>query len=278
MASIEGTLLGGRYRVGPIIGRGGMSVVHAGEDLLLSRPVALKLILGAQSRELGERLFREGRAAARTNHPALVTIFDFGTDEDTALDYLVMELLEGEDLRARLLQRRVIPVTQAIAIAIDVADALVDVHGAGIVHRDLKPANVFLARRGLRIDEVKLLDFGVAKQVDLETLTVTGQSVGTLAYMAPEQVASSRHVDPRSDLYALGVLLHECLTGTLPHPSRSLDDVVQRVWNDESPRLSVSAELPDALATIVERCLQPRAEQRYASARELRDALLRLGR
>jgi eukaryotic-like serine/threonine-protein kinase len=273
-ADIEGALIAGRYRVGAVIGSGAMSIVREAIDLRLSRRVALKLIQHGPSLELAERLFREAKAAARANHPAIVTVFGYGTDHDTGLHYLAMERLLGEDLATRLLRSGRLPLPDALRIGADVADALASVHEAGVVHRDLKPANVFLASYGRRVDEVKLLDFGVARQFDLQTLTATGEIVGTLAYMAPEQLMDPKRVDPRSDIYALGVMMFESLVGRLPYTATGLGELAQRVMTEDGPRPeSIEVELPPDVVQLLIRCLRRLPRDRFASARALCDAM-----
>jgi serine/threonine protein kinase len=273
--TIEGSLFAGRYRMGPVIGRGGMSIVHAAEDARLGRPVAIKLINSEQSLVLTERLFREAKAAARACHPAVVTVFGFGTDEATGRDYLAMERLLGEDLGARVARQGCLPIADVMRFGTEIADALAHVHEAGVVHRDVKPSNVYLAQRGLRVDEVKLLDFGIAKQLDLQTLTATGQIIGTRAYMAPEQIVDPRRVDPRSDIYALGMVLLECLIGRLPYRPDTVADLVSRVMIDDGPPLDeLCADGPGPLVDILSRCLRRRASERFASARALCDSLI----
>jgi serine/threonine-protein kinase len=277
-ASLEGMLLDGRYRIGAVIGAGNMSIVREAEDLRLSRPVAVKFIRHGNSDELTERLFREAKAAARTDHPAVVTVFGYGTDDEHGLHYLVMERLHGEDLAARLARVGRMPLSAALRLAAEIADALDYVHRAGVVHRDLKPANVFLARRGLRVDEVKLLDFGVARQLDLQTLTASGEVVGTLAYMAPEQISDPRSVGPHSDVYTLGALLHECLTGRLPYAARSMGDLALRVMRAEDLAIDLSEiSAPEAVAELIGCCLRREPARRIASARELCERLLLVG-
>jgi serine/threonine-protein kinase len=151
------------------------------------------------------------------------------------------------------------------------------VHAAGVVHRDLKPSNLFLARRGRRIDQLTLLDFGVAKLVDLPSLTTTGQVYGTPMYMAPEQLKDSKHVDARSDLYALGAVLLECVTGTVPFPQLNAAHLVSEIVFGASPTVDgLRADLPHTLAQVIKRCLQKRAIDRYQNALAVIDALASL--
>ncbi len=270
-SSIEGLLLAGRYRLGQALGSGGMSVVYEAEDLRLSRRVAVKLLkAGGAEPALAERLFREAKAAARAEHPAVITVYGYGSDDETGLDYLVMERLEGESLAARIARDAPLDVAWVVRLGAELADALAHVHAAGVIHRDLKPANVFLARRGLRVDELKLLDFGIARQLDLHTLTAPGQVLGTLRYMAPEQLRDPKRIDARADLYALGVLLFECLCGRLP------DDVGTGAELGRPELWTHARAVPPALQVIVSRCLALDPSDRFADGRHVCDLLLAL--
>jgi serine/threonine-protein kinase len=269
---VEGSLFSGRYIVGPVLGRGGMSVVREAEDVRMSRRVALKFVRHEQSPELTERLFREAKAAARSNHPSVVMVFDYGTDESTGLDYLVMERLEGEDLAARITRLTLLPTAAVVQLGAEVADVLAHVHAAGVIHRDLKPSNVFVTMRDGR-EAVKLLDFGLAKQFDLHSLTGTGEVLGSVAYMAPEQIMDSKRVDARSDVFSLGVLLLECATGRLPYRVRTAQDLMKRVLFDAAPP-ELLGTLDVSLRDIVSRCLKRKPSDRYKDAGALRDALM----
>ena len=275
--TMEGMLLDGRYRVGARIGSGGMSVVHQAEDLRLSRKIALKLIEGSSSDALVERLFREARAAARADHPAVVTVFAYGTDAATGLHYLAMERLEGEDLAARIARERPLPIEFVLRLGAEIADALAAVHATGVVHRDLKPSNIFLARRGMRVDDVKLLDFGVAKQLDLQTLTAPGAG-DRHARVHGARAAARREAGRQRarDLYALGAVLFECLVGQAAvQGQQHHGDHVRRSCTTSrtgSRRLAPTCR-PD-VAAIIERCMSRRMRDRYASALQLQEALL----
>ncbi|HEX5658853.1 MAG TPA: serine/threonine-protein kinase [Polyangiales bacterium] len=276
---LEGTLLDGRYRLGAALGSGGMSVVFEAEDLRLLRTVAIKVIRGTSSSTLVERLFREAKAAARADHPAVITVYGYGSDQTSGLDYLVLERLRGSDLATRILEAGPLPIELVVRVGIETADALAAVHDAGVVHRDLKPANIFLARRGKRIDEVKLLDFGTAKHIDMQTLTTPGQVLGTLAYMPPEQMRDSKHVDTRVDIYALGVTLYECLAGKLPFVRGSGAELAAAMIlgvAEITPVRQLRGEVSHALAAIVERCMQRKPSDRFPSARALGSALTAL--
>jgi eukaryotic-like serine/threonine-protein kinase len=273
--TLEGMLLDGQYRMGTVIGRGGMSVVYEAEDLRLARRVAIKVLRGDHSELAAERLFREAKAAARAEHPAVVTVFGYGSDETCGIDYLVMERLRGEDLATRITRNGRLAAPIATELGVEIADALAHVHAAGVLHRDLKPENIFLADRGLRAEEIKLLDFGVAKHLDMQTLTEPGQLVGTLRYMAPEQLNGMKHVDARCDVYSLGVVLYECLAGRPPYPSGNpLQLAGFIVTGQTAPLRDLQLDLPAPLCAVVERCLQLRPTDRYGSARQVCSALI----
>ncbi|HET8932251.1 MAG TPA: serine/threonine-protein kinase [Polyangiales bacterium] len=273
-----GTVLDGRYRIHALLGMGGMGQVYAAEDLRLGRQVAVKVVRQIHDEQmLGERLFREAKAAARAEHPAVVTAFGYGTDPDLSADYFVMERLHGETVGQRIDSVGPLPIALVLRIAIETCDALIAVHDAGVIHRDLKPNNIFLASRGQRTDEIKLLDFGVAKQLNLQTLTATGQIWGTPTYMAPEQLADSKRVDPRCDLYSLGVVLYECLTGKLPFTGSNVLALTLAVMQGADHDLRAQrADVPAELAAIVERCMRKERDERFAEARALYRALGRV--
>src|SRR5262245_61252101 len=195
----------GKYQIVEQIGRGGMGSVYKAHDPLLKRPVALKVISSNVdvTDELRARFFREARACAQLNHPNIITIFDMGEDQGRL--FIVMEYLEGEELREVIANRRELPLEEKLALMTQVCDGLGYAHQKGIVHRDVKPGNIFVLRNGL----VKILDFGVARLATSEGLTRTGLVVGTLRYMAPEQARGLG--DPRSDMFSAGALFYELL-------------------------------------------------------------------
>jgi eukaryotic-like serine/threonine-protein kinase len=273
-----GSVLDGRYRVHTLLGQGGMGCVYAAEDLQLGRCVAIKVVPDAgEDLTAGERLFREAKAAARAEHPAVITAYGYGSDPELGVDYFVMERLLGETVGQRIERLGPLPLPLVMRIAIETTDALIAVHAAGVIHRDLKPSNIFLTARGQRVDDIKLLDFGVAKQLNLETLTKTGQVYGTPMYMAPEQLSDSKRVDARSDLYALGAVLFECLAGTPPFEAPGmLALALEVVYGREPNVLAKRRDAPEALAAIVNKCLKKRREDRFMDAREVYLALGRL--
>jgi eukaryotic-like serine/threonine-protein kinase len=279
-SDLQGVLLDGRYRLGARLGSGGMSMVYEAEDLRLLRTVAIKVIRGQRSHTLVERLFREAKAASRADHPAVITVYGYGTDVASQLDYLVLERLRGCDLATRIAEQQRLSVELVLRVGLATSDALAAVHAAGVVHRDLKPANIYLSKRGMRVDEVKLLDFGTAKHFDLQTLTAPGQVLGTMAYMPPEQIRDSKHVDGRVDIYALGVSLYECLTGALPFTQHSAAELAAAVLLGVAelvPLREVRPDLPDGLVVLIERCMQRKPSDRFPSAAALHQALAALG-
>ena len=218
----NGRLLDGRYRLGTLLGVGGVAEVYRALDERLHRGVAVKLFRG----DVADQLHRhedEMRTLARLNHPSLVTVFDAGTDEMTQRPYLVMELVEGSTLSDQLRLGPLTPVRTA-EIGGAVADALAYVHGQGLVHRDVKPANVLISAGG----RVHLADFGIARLVDSAHVTATGDVLGTPAYFAPEQV-SGEPVGPPADVYSLGLILLECLTGRREYDGTSLETAMARL-------------------------------------------------
>ncbi|HMF82304.1 MAG TPA: protein kinase, partial [Acidimicrobiia bacterium] len=206
--TVAGRILGGRYRLDRELARGGMATVWVAEDPLLSRRVAVKLLLPqlAVDDALRVRFRNEAIAAAKLTHPGIVATYDTGDDDGTA--YIVMELVEGTTLRRVIDERERLPVRDAVDISSQVADALEHAHRQGLVHRDIKPANVLVQPDG----RVKVTDFGIAKAAGGDDLTRTGTVVGTARYLAPEQV-NGHPVDGRADVYALGLILYEMLAG-----------------------------------------------------------------
>jgi beta-lactam-binding protein with PASTA domain len=250
--ALLGVLLDGRYRLDSTIARGGMATVYAGTDSRLDRPVAVKVMRPAlaQDPDFVERFAREARAAARLSSPEVVAVFDQGTDAATGTAYLVMERVSGGTLRDVLRERGALPPAQALDLLEPVLRALAAAHAAGLVHRDVKPENVLLSTDG----HVKVADFGLARAIETSTLTAThGLLIGTVAYLAPEQVEHGR-TDTRTDVYAAGVLLWELLTGTQPYSSDSPMTVAYRhVHEDVPPPGEVVEGIPAALDDLVVR-------------------------
>ena len=265
MADVELTQLG-RYRIIAELGRGAMGVVYRAEDPMLDRTVAIKtILLAADSTDRAEyeaRFYQEAKAAGRLSHPGIITIHDIGREGDMA--YMAMEMLEGTDLRTRMSQGR-IPVPHAIDIAEQVAEGLAFAHERGVIHRDVKPGNIMI----LGGDRVKILDFGIARMRVSDLKTQTGVLLGTPKYMSPEQVAG-HPVDQRSDIFSLGIVLYEMLTGTTPF---SGSDTTQLMYNVASsshvPPSRINSKVPAILDLIVAKALEKDADARYQDADEL---------
>jgi hypothetical protein len=273
------------YSLECLLGEGGMGVVYRALDTKLHRLVALKVLPSELTSDASrkQRFLQEARLAARINHPSIAQIFD--VDEHEGVTFIAMELVEGKTVRQSIEDREV-DLLGAIDIAIQVTDGLAKAHELGIVHRDIKPANIMLTRDG----QSKILDFGLAKLLDTTSgapvagvtqvahTTIPGVVMGTAAYMSPEQVRGVQ-VDPRSDLFSVGVLLFEMTTGQSPFQRDSFMDSMHAVAFDVPPLMrSVRPHVPDELQRIVSSCLQKRAEDRYASARLLCEDLRRLRR
>jgi non-specific serine/threonine protein kinase len=276
-ASVTGELIS-HYRVGQRLGGGGMGEVYLAEDTRLGRQVALKFLSPALAAdpESRDRLLQEARAASALRSPNIAVTYDI--DEHRGSTFIVMEYVGGELLSSRL-ARGPIPIVEALEIAAQVADALDEAHGRGIVHRDIKSANLILTERGL----VKVLDFGLARflesRADAQALatrarmTLPGVILGTVSYMAPEQ-ALGRPVDQRADVFSLGVVMYEMLTGRLPFDGSTITEIVDRVLHhDPPPPSAIAAAVPGEVDGIVARALAKDRDARYGSARELRDDL-----
>jgi serine/threonine-protein kinase len=264
----------GRYRILGELGRGAMGVVYKAEDPALDRVVALKTIrLGDEAegrKEYERRFLQEAKAAGKLTHPNIVTIFDFGEEEDLA--YMAMELLEGSDLRSRM-RAGDIPAIEAVEIALQVADGLGFAHETGVVHRDIKPGNIMLLERGA----VKIMDFGIARMRHADHKTSTGMVLGTPRYMSPEQIGG-QPVDQRSDIFSLGTVLYEMLTRTQLFAGDDVNQIAHNVANAEpTPPSRSSPEVPQIVDFIVARALKKdpavRYQDAYEMAADLRDAL-----
>ncbi len=263
----------GRYELRGVLGKGAMGVVYEGFDPSLNRPVAVKTILKSivldeeTERAYSARFAREARAVARLNHPHIVQVYDFGEQEDIA--YLVMEFIEGRELRALFEARERFEPAEAVRIMNELLDALEFAHEAGVIHRDVKPANVMLdAQR-----RVKLADFGVARLQDGNDRSKGGTMVGTAAFMAPEQITGGR-ADRRTDVFSAGIVLYQLLTDEQPFKGEGAWTVAKQVMQDEPARPSTKAtRVSPAFDQIINRALAKKPDQRYASAREFAAAL-----
>ncbi len=266
-------VLAGRYRLDDVIGRGGMSTVYRGTDLSLDRVVAVKVAMDPlleRDPVYASRFKREARAAAGISNSGIVTVYDAGADGPTR--YIVMEYVEGRDLAAILRDERPFDPPRAVRIAEQVADTLAAAHAAGIVHRDIKPGNIMVTPDG----QVKVLDFGIARTTDGVNLTQTASVLGTAPYMSPEQ-AMGQPADARSDIYSLGCVLYEMLTGKPPFMGDLPAAVLhQHVRLAPKPPRALNPNVPPALDALVVQMLAKSPEDRPQTAAEVRDRLAAL--
>jgi serine/threonine protein kinase len=263
--------IAGRYRLEGRLGFGGMSTVHLALDLRLERQVAVKLLAEhlADDPTFVSRFQREAQAAARLVHPNIVQIFDSGLDEPSGRHFIVMEYIEGSSCAEILRDDGWVEVDEAVSIIEQACEGLDYAHRHGVVHRDVKPGNLLRAREG----EVKLADFGIAKATEQSSITQVGSVLGTAAYLAPEQ-ARGEEAGPRADLYALGVVTYQLISGRLPYEATSLTELALKQQREEPPTLdtlvaAVGPELADAVAIAL--ALDPR--ERYQTAREMGRAI-----
>jgi serine/threonine-protein kinase len=277
---LVGQILGDRFRVEAKLGEGGMGAVYQAEQVAMKRKVALKVLHPhlAQDESLIERFHREAGAAARLNHPNTITVHDFGQTADGTL-YIAMEFVDGKSLADETETGQPFPWTRAVHVAHQIAESLTDAHSEGIVHRDLKPDNVMLINRAGQSDFVKLLDFGIAKVAEAseedgdkrKALTKTGMIFGTPQYMSPEQIRGSG-VDHRTDIYALGVIVYQFLTGQLPFQAENpLGMLTKHLMEPPRPMRYVfpGLDCPPQLEVLVFRCLEKDASRRYQSMAEI---------
>ncbi|HJS74959.1 MAG TPA: serine/threonine-protein kinase, partial [Vicinamibacteria bacterium] len=262
----------GKYSVLGELGKGGTGVVYRAIDPVLEREVAIKkqTVEGVHKDESIQRFLREARLIAKLEHRNIVTVFELGLEEDSV--YIVMELLRGEDLCARLRSRRHLSLERKLRILVEVGRGLAHAHRQGVVHRDVKPRNVFLTEGG----EVKLLDFGLA-HISQSTLTASGQVMGSPHYMSPEQIVG-RKPDPRSDVFSLGSLFYELLSGAKPFEAPTLPEVFDRILLAEPAPLDLTPALGEELSRILSKMMKKKIDERYGSLDELLHDVMRFGR
>jgi eukaryotic-like serine/threonine-protein kinase len=262
----------GRYAIQSELGRGAMGVVYKATDTALERTVAVKTVNMALERDGAEkyeaRFYQEARAAGSLNHPNIVTVYDVGKEGNVA--YMAMEFIEGEELRSLLAEGRALPVSQAVSIAAQVAEGLAYAHEHGVVHRDIKPANIMVLTDG----PVKITDFGIARmRANTDELTQSGMMLGSPKYMSPEQVIGKR-ADHRSDIFSLGVILYEMLTGNAPFSGENVTALMYQIVNFAPPAPSaVNPAAPELANFIVAKMLAKPLEERYQSAQDLANDL-----
>ena len=275
----DGLIIAGKYRLIQRLARGGMGSVWSAQHVTLGVPVAVKFMAPsyAQDRQFRARFEREAKAAAQLRSPNVVQILDYGVEQ--TMPYLVMELLNGEDLGERLAREHRLSVRDALPILAQIGKALRRAHEEGIVHRDLKPANVFLVRQD---DEllVKVLDFGIAKWLRPDAVgeaTKTGHVMGSPSYMSPEQIRGVKEVDQRTDLWALGVIVYRMLTGHLPFVGVQPVDIGVKIWT-ERPIMPTrhAPDLDPQVDAFITKALSVDIEQRFQTIKEMLDALAQL--
>ncbi|HEX7170420.1 MAG TPA: protein kinase, partial [Rubrobacter sp.] len=275
MSEAGKTVLDNRYDVRRGLGSGGMGEVFLARDRVLGRDVALKVLRRqyAGDSEFAERFKREARSAASLSHPNIVQVYDRG-ETDEGASYIAMEYVPGGTLKERISDRGPLEASEAAALGAQVAEALGAAHDRGMVHRDIKPQNVLLTTRG----DAKVADFGIARAGSSVTISKTGSVMGTAGYMSPEQ-ALGEPATPRSDLYSLGVVLYEALTGELPFTADNPIAVsMKHVTEALRPPREIDPTIPEGMNALIVKLMAKDPEDRYASAGELADDLRRVSR
>lgn len=280
-----GRTINGRYRIVSLIARGGMGKVYKAEQQPLGRICALKVLNpryeGDRDPEFGKRFFLEAATAAKLTHPNTVTIFDYGSSDEGDIYYIAMEYIEGKTLHRVLREETTLSEARVSHIARQICRSLREAHDLGVVHRDLKPGNILMTNRGDETDVVKVLDFGLVKDVtgDAEDLTQQGLFMGSPKYMAPEQITGGE-ISARTDIYSLGVMLYEMMTGKVPFDRGASVNTLMAHVNDTPPplaELNPNIQISPQMESIIYRCLEKDSSRRFASMHELLSALKRTG-
>uniref|UniRef100_UPI003D0C1DC7 serine/threonine-protein kinase n=1 Tax=Haliangium sp. TaxID=2663208 RepID=UPI003D0C1DC7 len=275
-----GTCLLGKYRIERVLGEGGMGHVVLAQHLELEQPVAIKVLLPelVRKQDIVDRFLREARAAVRLRGEHITRVYDVGRLDD-GTPFLVMEYLEGRDLSALTRERGRLPGDEAVDYLLQACEALAEAHAQGMVHRDIKPSNLFIVRGPAGQPLLKVLDFGIAKApTDLDHGATSTQAVlGTPAYMSPEQMRSSKYVDARTDIWSLGVVLYELVSGVRPFQADSFASLCLKVAMEPTPPID-PALIPTGLAAVIERCLEKDYGRRYQNVAELAAALAAFSR
>ncbi len=267
----SGDLLQSRYRLIRLLGSGASGAVWHARNELIDRDVALKIMRPdvAEDAVALQRFFNEAKASGRVRSPSIVEILDLGQAEDGS-PFLVFELLEGEGLDEKLRREGTIAAEPLLEMFVGVAKALEMAHANGIIHRDLKPANIFVGKNNAGQPVAKILDFGISKVFDTGhnfTLTRTGTVVGSPAYMSPEQAGGREDIDGRADIWSLGVVMYEALTGTLPHQAANYNALMVRILTQDcDPVMTRKTDLPPSVCAIVDACLKRERDERTSNS------------
>lgn len=278
--ALLGRIVAEKFRIERVLGEGGMGIVYLAVHCDLEQPVAIKVIREelAQRESLVERMMQEARTAAKFRSEHIGRVLDVGR-LPTGAPYLVLEYLEGEDLASHLDERGTLPCDQAVSLALQCCEALAEAHAAGIVHRDIKPDNLFLTTRSDGATILKVLDFGISKSSAPAAESIQPEMViGSPQYMAPEQMRATEPVDERADIWSLGVVLYEMLTGRLPFEALTVAATCSRVMHE--PHESVSshrADIPVGVQSVLERCFRKQPRERFATVADLACALAPYG-
>ncbi len=269
-----GSFVAGKYRLIRILGRGGMGVVYEAEHSMTRRRVAVKVLHAhhLQTGDAAKRFVNEAQAAGRVTHPNVVEVLDAGEDSDRSL-YLVLELLNGFDLATLLMRKRRLDVAESVTIIAQVLQALAVAHERGIIHRDIKPENIFLTRSPAGEQHVKILDFGISKAINPEdgpalNVTQTNTTVGTPHYMSPEQARGEKTLDARGDIWAVGVVMYECLSGRVPFDGDTYNDQIVKVITEPHAPLA-QFDVPQELGKIVDKALEKDRNRRHLKAADM---------